>query len=158
MLNSILREMAEKNRTIRLKLLYYSLFDLLVHGFLVGKEKQAEGPLSEILEELNEHYGNTGSIAQYAATLYLSESAFSRKFQKAVGQSFSTYTAHLKTIHAAELLWNTDRSVTEIAGETGFNSSAVMQRHFRRIFACSPMEYRKNGTGRRMKRWLAQRS
>ena len=149
LLNSILREMAGKNRTIRLKLLYYSLFDLLVHGFLIRKEKQADGPLSQILSELNEHYGNSGSIAQYAAMLFLSESAFSRKFQKAVGQSFSAYTAHLKTVHAAELLRNTDRTVTEIAGETGFNSSAVMQRHFRKIYACSPMEYRKKQNGQK---------
>ena len=143
LLNSILREMAQKNRMIRLKLLYYSLFDLLVHGFLIRKDKQADGPLSKILGELNEHYGNSGSIAQYAAMLFLSESAFSRKFQKATGQSFSAYTTHLKTIHAAELLRNTDRTVTEIAEESGFNSSAVMQRHFRRMYSCSPTEYRK---------------
>ena len=148
-LNSILREMAEKNRTVRLKLLYYSLFDLLAHGYLAVKEKQPDGPLSGILEELDVHYGNSGSLAQYAAMLFLSESAFSRKFQKAVGQSFSEYTSHLKTLHAAELLWNTDRTVTEIAWETGFKSSAVMQRHFRRIFACSPMEYRKKRNGQK---------
>ena len=149
LLNSILREMAQKNRMIRLKLLYYSLFDLLVHGFLIRKDKQADGPLSKILGELNEHYGNSGSIAHYAAMLFLSGSAFSRKFQKATGQSFSAYTTHLKTIHAAELLRNTDRTVTEIAEETGFNSSAVMQRHFRRMYACSPTEYRKKQSGQK---------
>ena len=81
--------------------------------------------------------------------LFLSGSAFSRKFQKATGQSFSAYTTHLKTIHAAELLRNTDRTVTEIAEESGFNSSAVMQRHFRRVYACSPMEYRKKQNGQK---------
>ena len=143
LLNSILREMAEQNRAIRLNLLYYSLFDLLANSYLRREDYTESGPLAGILDELGSHWGNCGSLAEYAARLFLSESAFSRRFQKATGVSFSDYAAQLKTRHAAELLWNTDMTVTGIAEETGFGSSAVMQRHFRKMFACSPTQYRK---------------
>ncbi len=140
---AILRETARKNRLLRLKLLYYSVFDLIVHGYLRRTEREAEGPLGEILEDLAKHNGTGGSLAEYAAKLFLSEATFSRRFQRAAGQSFSDYTSMLRTRRAAELLWSTDASVSAVAAEAGFGSSTVMQRHFRKQYGCTPSEYRK---------------
>ncbi len=147
LLDSMLHEMSEHNRAIRLKLLYYSVYDLLFRSCLIREDRDENEPLAGILKDLNENAAAILPMSDYAARVFLSDSAFSRKFKKATGRSFSEYTAYLRTRKAAGLLWNTGMTVTEIAEQSGFKSSAVMQRHFRQIYACSPTEYRKRRSG-----------
>ncbi len=52
------------------------------------------------------------------------------------------YITLLRIGKAKEMLWNTDKSITEIAMSIGFNSSQYFSRVFKNYVGVTPGEYR----------------
>lgn len=57
--------------------------------------------------------------------------------------SFSHYLNDLRLTSAAISLYQTNRLITEIAFECGFNNSAYFSKRFKEKYHLSPMQYRK---------------
>ncbi len=75
--------------------------------------------------------------------------AFSRFFRREVGRTFEDYVNDARIGQACRALLDTDRSVTDIAFEAGFNSVAYFNRRFMRAKGMSPTAYRaRAGSGR----------
>jgi AraC-like DNA-binding protein len=65
-----------------------------------------------------------------------------RVFRKATGQTPIEYLVRLRIQKAMELLRTTDRTITEIAMDVGFNDSNYFARQFRRLTDRSPRAFR----------------
>jgi AraC-like DNA-binding protein len=78
----------------------------------------------------------------------MSERSFYRAFSMATGESPLTYLQKLRLTKAAEILQSTDKNVTEVAFECGFNDSSYFARQFRRVFGVSPRQFQ---AGKRMR-------
>ena len=63
-------------------------------------------------------------------------------FKKYMGCTPVGFLTEFRLQKAAELLRETDMSVTEIAYETGFSGASYFAETFRGGFGCSPKEYR----------------
>ncbi len=72
----------------------------------------------------------------------LSRAHFSREFRRAFGESPHAYLLTRRLERAAELLRNTDRSVTEICFSVGLRSVGSFTTSFKRTYGVAPRAYR----------------
>ena len=82
------------------------------------------------------------SIDELAAEMCMSRSQFSRHISAATGESPSTYFNRLRLEKAARLLKDTDRSVSNIAYDCGFDDAAYFSNMFKKFYRVTPMQYR----------------
>lgn len=75
-----------------------------------------------------------------------------RLFRKAYGESPGAFRRRLVLERAAEMLKSTDRSVWQVAVESGFGSAEAFTRAFRRAYRTTPQSFRK-GNGKSVS-WL----
>lgn len=90
----------------------------------------------------------TGDLAEpllastAAVELGMSESRFSRFFRRATGNTFTDFVNLVRVNRACQLLMETDRQVTRICYDVGFNNVANFNRRFREIKGMTPSEFR----------------
>lgn len=83
------------------------------------------------------------TLSDVAAALYLSEKQTSRIIIKNYGKPLSAVIADRRLTAAALLLKNTNKSVSQIAFETGFNTECRFFELFKRKYSLTPLAYRK---------------
>lgn len=98
--------------------------------------------LQTAMRYIEEHLDESLNIGEVAARLSLGESTFSRFFAKATGTTFPAYVRSLRLGRAAALLINSERSVTDVALETGFASASYLILCFRRQYGMTPAKFR----------------
>ena len=76
----------------------------------------------------------------------LSRSYLSKKFKTATGFGFKEYIINVRIQNACRLLLESNKSITDIAFECGFNDSNYFGDAFRKAKGVSPHKYRKNET------------
>jgi PAS domain S-box-containing protein len=98
---------------------------------------------AKVITHLHDHFGQHLSTQELAQMAGLSVSHFERRFKVAFGSSPRQYLVRVRVEHAAKLLLETDKTVSEIAHECGFYDHAHFSRSFRRLMKLSPTAYRK---------------
>jgi AraC family transcriptional regulator len=81
-------------------------------------------------------------LSDVARAACVSPYHFHRLFREAFGETPNQYLQRKRLERARELLKTTDRGVTEISLNVGFESSTSFSALFRRTFGYSPREYR----------------
>jgi len=84
-----------------------------------------------------------------AAIAGLSSFHFLRLFQRVLGVTPHQYLIRSRLRHAARLLADSQRSITEIAFDVGFRDLSNFVRSFHRAAGISPREFRRAAKGRR---------
>ena len=87
------------------------------------------------------------SLELVAAKLEVSTSYLSRLLKQETGMSFVDYMTGYRIHQAMLLLQDPVVKVAEVAQRCGYRSQQYFSRAFRRIMACSPIDYRKHGRG-----------
>jgi AraC-like DNA-binding protein len=108
---------------------------------LKGTENQQR--LNTIFRYVEKEFRSTISLKKAASLIHLSESAFCKYFKRASGKTFSNYTNDIRIAHACELLIETDKPISEIALQSGFESLSYFNRVFLAKKKLRPREYRK---------------
>lgn len=101
--------------------------------------------VSPAIRYLKTNFHKDAKLSVLASLCDLSPSYFSRLFNKSAGKSVTEYVKSLRLQKACELLLSTDRSVVSIAAEVGYVDCGYFCKLFKKQFACTPLEYRKNG-------------
>ncbi|MBL0728593.1 helix-turn-helix domain-containing protein [Piscinibacter sp. HJYY11] len=96
-----------------------------------------------IVDRISGDMATPFSAAEAAAELGLSESRFSRLFRRATGNTFTDFVNRVRINRACHLLMETDRRVTHICYEVGFNNVANFNRRFLEIKGLTPSEFRR---------------
>lgn len=81
-------------------------------------------------------------IAELARVAHTSEAHFIRTFKATFGETPHRYLQRRRLERAMHLLRESDRPVTEISLEVGFNSLGTFSRTFRDIIGVTPSQYR----------------
>ena len=92
---------------------------------------------------IEQNYAQDISLRDVATEIGMSYSAFSRFFSRYAQKSFTQYLNEFRIKKSMVLLATTDRSVTEIAMETGFSTTSYFIQQFRRLNEQAPGKYRK---------------
>src|ERR1022692_2436757 len=81
-------------------------------------------------------------VPSLARVVHVSPAHFSRQFRATFGETPHRYLQRRRVERAMELLRETNRPVTEICLDVGFNSLGTFSRTFRAIVGESPSDYR----------------
>lgn len=92
---------------------------------------------------ISAHFREPVSLTGMAADLGISPFALSRVFSGTFHRNFNRYLNETRLEYACTLLRHTDRSVTDIAYDAGFESQRTFNRAFTEIYHQTPREYRK---------------
>ena len=89
------------------------------------------------------HYSGAIKLKEVADIAFLSESAFSHYFKKRTLKSFSDFVIELRLGHACRLMQTTDKSIADIAFESGFNNLSNFNRIFKKVKKITPHEQKR---------------
>ena len=112
--------------------------------------------MSRAIEEVNRRmlrardamdrtYANPLDVPMLARVANVSEAHFIRTFRATFGETPHRYLQRRRVERAMFLLRETERSVTDICLDVGFNSLGTFSRTFRDIVGDSPIAYRERG-------------
>lgn len=108
---------------------------------LKGSENQQR--INKVFQYVQTGFSGDISLKKAAALILLSESAFCKFFKRVSGKTFSDYTNEIRIAHACHLLIETDKSISEIAFDAGFESLTYFNRVFLKKKKVRPGEFRK---------------
>jgi len=98
--------------------------------------------LQQAVKYMAEHVGQPLGRDAVARVAGLSPGHFSRLIKAQTGKSFLDLQAEFRVDRAAEGLVRTEKSLAQIACETGFTDQSHMNRSFRKHLGVTPKEYR----------------
>lgn len=102
--------------------------------------------IQEVATYIYEHYCEHLLLEDVAWRFNMSKSFLSKRFKAATGFGFKEYIINLRIQNACKMLLDTNKSITDIAFECGFNDSNYFGDSFRKIKGVSPRAYRNNET------------
>lgn len=102
-----------------------------------------ETRMQDLLDWLQDHLGESHSLDSLARRVAMSRRNFTRQFQKATGSSVVQWITHQRLAAAGRLLESTDRSVEQVAADTGFGSAVSLRQHFAIRHGLSPVAWRR---------------
>lgn len=100
--------------------------------------------LLSMLAYIHEHYTEKITLEQIADAACVSTRECLRCFQSGIQQSPLDYLITYRIRSAQKLLTETELPITEVALQTGFNSSAYFAKVFRNCCGTTPLAYRKD--------------
>jgi AraC-like DNA-binding protein len=104
--------------------------------------------ISGIVDYLSEHYCEAFSMAEICQRIGMTESSFSRYFRRATGNTFTDFVNRLRINKACQLLMETDRYITNVCYDVGFNNVANFNRRFLQVKGMTPKEFRRQAEAR----------
>lgn len=136
---------------IYLRSLYYEMLNILSSDFLLNKddshfEEEAhkfDSRKHEIVEYIRLNFDKQISLEDLSKQLYLSYAYLSKFIKRQFGMGFAEYLNGVRLSFAASQLLHSDQSAARIAMESGFASSAAMNKAFREKYDMTPTEYRR---------------
>jgi AraC family transcriptional regulator len=101
--------------------------------------------IDRVIDHLRGNLHRQVKLGELAKVACFSEFHFHRIFGAVSGETLNTFTNRLRLEKAARLLRYSDKSLTDIALDCGFSSSATFSRAFRSGYDTSPSQFRKSG-------------
>jgi len=100
------------------------------------------------VNQLTESISRAPSLSEFAEQFGMSESRFSRFFRRATGNNFIDFVNRVRISRACLLLMESNRYVTHICCDVGFNNVANFNRRFLEIKGMTPSEFRRQVSSR----------
>lgn len=97
----------------------------------------------KIFRYIEIHFPEPIASRDAAAALFLNNSYFCRAFKKHFGQTFSQYLCFYRLEKSRTRLFQTGKTISEIAAESGFRCESYYIRMFRETYGETPGEYHK---------------
>lgn len=104
--------------------------------------------ISSAVNFIVQNFSSQFSMSDLAQQLGMSERMFTRFFRSATGNSFTDFVNRLRVNKACQLLMETERYVTNICYDAGFNNVANFNRRFLELKGMTPKEFRQQAAGR----------
>src|SRR5215475_10307822 len=104
--------------------------------------------INSIVNQLTESISRAPSLSDFAEQFGMSESRFSRFFRRATGNNFIDFVNRVRISRACLLLMESNRYVTHICYDVGFNNVANFNRRFLEIKGMTPSEFRRQASSR----------
>ena len=110
-----------------------------------GNDTEAKNPplIQKAVNLINERFLEQLTLKQVAEELFVSPNYLGLLFKNMVGVPFNSYLTMTRLKYACVLLDSTNKTVKEIADDSGFSSTEYFLSRFKKFMKCTPSEYRK---------------
>ncbi len=98
--------------------------------------------IASVCEMLRNDRSTRWTLEGIAAVTDVAPATVSRAFRRHVGMSIGDYLRSLRVEEARRLIVSTERTLADIAAETGFSDQSHLTRSFRRVLGIAPSTYR----------------
>lgn len=105
-------------------------------------ESRSKSLVKRAMKYVEEHYSLSLSYRDVAKEVFISPSYFLFLFKRETGLTFVDYLTAVRVENAKRMLASTEKNITEIAYEVGFNNSNYFSSIFKKLVGTSPKEYR----------------
>lgn len=92
---------------------------------------------------ISDHYAEHITSKDIAAVTGFTPNYLSMKFHETAGIGLHEYLVFTRLHHAENILLSTSASITDIALQCGFTDSNYFKDAFKKMYGCSPREYKK---------------
>ncbi|TKG91511.1 AraC family transcriptional regulator [Puteibacter caeruleilacunae] len=128
--------------------LYSYLLDFVAHVLqCIPEEKLVVSReylmLEPAIKYMNNEYKENPSLEEIAYVANLAPNYFHRIFKAQFGLTPYEFMLHLRMEHAIKLLTTTNKSVKEVAFESGYKNEFYFQRQFKRLYKYTPGKLKK---------------
>ena len=107
------------------------------------KQKHNYDQIKTVLKYIQEHYPQSISVDEVAALVGYSRYYFMHFFKEVTGLTMVQYLNMVRVDKAAQLLLNSDESITSICSQVGFNNLSYFIRQFSLRYHTTPKRFRK---------------
>lgn len=134
---------------MRLRSLFTELWETVYSWAMDKKDIQStynpveDERMKRMLSYIQAHYNEKLTAAKLAYQVHISERECYRLFQNMLGITPGEFIMSLRLQKAQDLLRHTDKSILEIALETGFGTSSYFCKIFKMHHHITPNQYRK---------------
>ncbi|HBG38327.1 MAG TPA: AraC family transcriptional regulator [Clostridiaceae bacterium] len=133
-------------QNILVELLYHLINNF--HQLIYEEESLKEDEVQferydRIVKYVYNNYMNKISLQDIAKKEYLSSNYLSSKIKDAMGYNFNDFLNLTRVEESIKLLLDTDKTISEISDEMGFSHVRYFNKHFKRYYKCTPMQFRK---------------
>ncbi|MBT8273878.1 MAG: AraC family transcriptional regulator [Bacteroidia bacterium] len=116
---------------------------LNVDGFAFETEPQDSAKIDLIYKHINTNFERHISLEEIAEVASMTVPGFCRYFKKATGKTFTQLVNEYRVVHATKLLSESNKSITDICFECGFNNFSHFNKQFKEITGRTALKYRK---------------
>lgn len=115
---------------------------LNVDGFAFETSHQDSNKIDEIFKHINKNFERTITLEEIADKASMTVPAFCRYFKKSTGKTFTKLVNEMRIVHATKLLAESQKSITDICYEVGFNNFSHFNKLFKEFIGKSASKYR----------------
>lgn len=101
--------------------------------------------IGEAVTYIEEHFLQPITLQELADLAYLSKCQFLRIFTKNYHTTPTDYIIRKRLDYSCTLLRNAESSISQVAMDSGFRDHNYYSRQFKKVFLCTPSDYRKSG-------------
>lgn len=135
---------------VRIEFAFAQLYLELACAQECKKKKENENCFNvqkQLLNFINQNYDRKINIEHLAGTFGISSRSIRKYFEDVLGMTCTDYITMLRMEKAKEMLWNTKKSITDIAIEMGYSSSQYFSKVFNEYVGMSPRKFRNSWRG-----------
>lgn len=99
--------------------------------------------VTEIINHVKKHFAENVTLEYFVKSFNCSLSNISIIFKSRMGMTFTEYLRKVRMEAACKLLTDTDKSIWEIANDTGYSDVRSFRMHFKNSYHITPLKFRK---------------
>ena len=111
-------------------------------AFSVDSSQMGLKRINTVFAYIFENFSDEISLDKISGIANLTPTAFCRYFKVHTNKTFSTFLTETRINHSCKLILNENRSLSEIAFESGFNDFSYFSKMFKKITGMTASEYR----------------
>jgi AraC-like DNA-binding protein len=106
--------------------------------------KKSEMRINKVCLFIQNNFQNKIYLKEVADIIYLTESNFCQFFKKATGKTYSDYLNEIRINEACRLLVQSEKTISQISYECGFETLSYFNRVFLKKKSITPSKYKTN--------------
>jgi AraC-like DNA-binding protein len=112
-------------------------------GFIHNADEDECKRMNAVYQYILNNYRTNPTLDEVASIANLSTTAFCRYFKSRANKTFKQFLNEIKVGNACKLLIDTEKSISQVCFETGFNNFTNFNSQFKQIIGITPSHYQR---------------